>query len=126
VAGTTNTLKVRTVGKVLAQGKGNKLGIVKGIARVFADADNTAQLIFEQGDIIVCTSTNDRMMEYIKKAGAIVTGSWAQVDLNHAETVAKALDIPMLNVGVHVVDFVNPGLPVTVDTDDGFLLNGYK
>jgi pyruvate kinase len=126
VAGTTNTLKVRIVGNVLAQGTGNKRGLVQGIARVFADPESGDQAYFEQGDIIICTHTSDRMMEYIKKAGAIVTGSWEPMDLSHAETVAKALDIPMLNVGVRVVDFVNPGNPITVDTNEGFLLNGYK
>jgi pyruvate kinase len=126
VAGTTNTMKVRTVGSVLAQGTGNKRGIVKGISRVFLDPTNRDQAYFEQGDIVVCTHTTDAMMEYIKKAGAIVTGSWEAVDLSHAKTVADALDIPMLNVGVRVVDFVNPGLPVTVDTNEGLLLNGYQ
>ncbi|MCL2203698.1 MAG: pyruvate kinase [Defluviitaleaceae bacterium] len=126
VAGTTNTLKVRTVGNVLAQGEGNKRGVVQGIARVFIDPEDKEQPYFEQGDIIICTHTSDNMIEYIKKAGAIVTGSWEKVDLSHAETVAKALDIPMLSAHVRVVDFVNPGLPVTVDTDEGFLINGFK
>jgi len=35
------------------------------------------------------------------------------------------LDIPMLNVKVRVVDFVNPGSPVTVNTDEGLLINGF-
>jgi pyruvate kinase len=126
IAGTTNTMKVRTVGSVLAKGSGNKRGTVQGIARVFADPDSKEQPFFEQGDIIICTRTGDHMMEYIKKAGAIVIGSWENVDFSHAETVAKALDIPMLSVNVRVVDFVNPGNPVTVDTDEGFLLNGFK
>ena len=126
VAGTTNTVKVRTVGNVLAQGTGNKRGVVQGIARVFTDPDSNEQPYFEQGDIVVATHTTDNMMEYIKKAGAIVLGTWETVDLSHAKTVANALDIPMLCVSVRAVDFVNPGLPVTVDTDEGFLLNGYK
>ncbi|MCL2363395.1 MAG: pyruvate kinase [Defluviitaleaceae bacterium] len=126
VAGTTNTMKIRTVGNVLAQGEGNKRGIVKGIVRIFADVENIEQPYFEQGDIIICTHTTDKMMEYIKKAGAIVVGSWEVVDLGHAETVTRALDIPLLNVGVRAVDFINPGLPVTVDTDAGLLLNGFS
>jgi len=126
IAGTTNTMKVRTVGNVLAEGEGNKRGIVKGITRVFKSQDIPEQSYFEQGDILICTQTNDCMIEYIKKAGAIVIGSWEQVDLSHAETVAKALDIPLLAVNVRVVDFVMPGLPVTVDTDCGLLINGYR
>jgi pyruvate kinase len=126
IAGTTNTLKVRTVGSVLAQGKGNKRGVVQGFARVFNDTTANEQPYFEQGDIIICVQTGDNMMEYIKKAGAIVIGSWENLDLSHAETVAKALDIPMLTVGVRVVDFVNPGSPITVNTEEGLLLNGFQ
>jgi len=126
IAGTTNTMKVRTVGNVLAKGKGNKRGTVQGITRVFESPDVEDLPFFEQGDIIICTQTNDKMMEYIKKAGAIVIGTWEQVDLSHAETVAKALDIPLLTIKVRAVDFVNHGLPVTVDTDAGLLINGYK
>ena len=126
IAGTTNTMKVRTVGNVLAKGNGNKRGIVQGTTRVFESRDVVELPYFEQGDIIICTQTNDKMMEYIKKAGAIVIGTWEQVDLSHAETVAKALDIPLLTTKVRAVDFVTQGLPVTVDTDAGLLINGYK
>ena len=126
VAGTTNTLKVRTVGNVLAQGTGNKRGAVKGLSRVVLDPNQIDMPYFEQGDILICTHTTDKMMEFIKKAGAIVIGSWEEVDLSHAKTVAQALDIPLLACNVRVVDFVNPGLPVTVDTNEGFLFNGFK
>ncbi|MCL2218060.1 MAG: PEP-utilizing enzyme, partial [Defluviitaleaceae bacterium] len=126
-AGTTNTLRVRTVGDVLASGVGNKRGVVHGITRVFEGSiDIEERFFFEQGDIIICTTTDDSMMEYIKKAGALVIGSWEKLDFSHAETVAKALDIPMLHLPVRAVDFVKPGLGVTVDTNEGHLLNGYK
>ena len=126
-AGTTNTLRVRTVGDVLASGEGNKRGIIRGIARTFEDGfDPSEPRFFEQGDIIICTQTDDTMLEYIKKAGALVIGSWENVDLSHAETVTKALDIPMLRLKVKAVDFVKSGLDITVDTNEGHLFNGYK
>ena len=125
--GTTNTIRLRTVGDVLASGEGNLHGIVKGITRVFDSSIDKGELIFfEQGDIIVCTHTDDSMLEYIKKAGALVVGSWEKLDYSHAETVARALDIPMLKLDVRAVDFVKQGLAVTVDTDKGLLLNGFK
>ena len=127
VAGTTNTIRLRTVGNVLASGEGNKLGKAKGITRVF-DSPHSADEVafFEQGDIMVCTTTDDSMLGYVKKAGALVIGSWEKLDFSHAETVAKALDIPMLKLDTRPVDFIKPGLAVTVDTDKGVLLNGYK
>jgi len=125
IAGTTNTIRVRTVGNVLAKGVGNNQGIVRGLTRLFTQSDNDDRMFFEQGDVIVCTQTDDTMVEYLKKASALVVGTWENVDLGHAETVAKALELPMLRVKVRVVDFVKTGTPVTVDTNDGLLINGY-
>jgi phosphohistidine swiveling domain-containing protein len=114
------------VGDVLAAGKGNDHGIVYGLTRVFTPDNTDESIFFEQGDIIICTSTDDTMMEYIKKCGALVIGSWEKLDFSHAETVAKALDIPLLRVDVRATDFISSGMPVTVDTHKGLLLNGYK
>jgi len=126
VAATTNTLKVRVVGNVLARGtvmvgRGN----VKGTARVFKVTDE-ADHFFERGDIIVATTTADDMMEYIKKAGAIVVGSWEKVDISHAETVARALDIPLLVAKEKVVDLIGEGVAITVDCSQGFVFNGFR
>ena len=126
VAATTNTLKVRIVGNVLASGKThNGQGTVKGITRVFKISDETDKF-FERGDILIASTTSDDMMEYIKKAGALVVGTWEQVDISHAETVAMALDIPLLVSQEKVVDLIGEGVAVTVDCDQGFVFNGYR
>lgn len=125
VAGTTNTLKVRTVGNVLARGTGNDRGVVKGITRVFKVLEEKVPY-FERGDILVSTETTDDLMEFIKKAGAIVVGSWEQVDTSHAETVSKALDIPLIIANAKVIDLIGEGLPVTIDSHEGFVYNGFK
>jgi pyruvate kinase len=125
-AGTTNTIRVRTVGNVLAKGQGNNRGIVQGTTTVFTDSNIKERSNFESGDILVCTQTDDSMMDCIRKAAAIVVGSWEDLDFNHSETVAKALQIPLLKVNVRVVDFVKSGLAVTVDTENGLLLNGFR
>ncbi|MDR1664976.1 MAG: pyruvate kinase [Clostridiales bacterium] len=125
VAGTTNTLKVRTVGNVLAKGEGNMKGTVKGLTRVFKVLEEKVPY-FERGDILVSTVTTDDQMEFIKKAGAIVVGSWEQVDVSHAETVAKALDIPLIIADAKVIDLIGDGLAVTLDSDEGFIYNGFR
>jgi pyruvate kinase len=125
VAATTNTLKVRTVGNVLATGQGNRKGTVKGITRVFKVLEEKVPY-FERSDILVSTKTTDDQMEFIKKAGAIIVGSWEQVDTSHAETVAKALDIPLIIANAKVIDLIGDGLPITVDSDEGFIYNGYR
>jgi len=125
VAGTTNTIRVRTVGNVLVKGNGNKRGVVRGIARVFSQQANDDRLSFESGDIIVCTQTDDTMLPYLRKAGGLVVGTWENIDLGHAETVAKALELPMLRATVRPTDFIKPGNPITLDTDEGLVINGY-
>jgi pyruvate kinase len=125
LAATTNTLRVRIVGNVLAKGKSSSKAIVKGIARVFKVQDDTDHF-FERGDVLVATATSDDMMEYIKKASAIVVGSWEQVDNSHAETVTKALDIPLIISNEKVVDLIGEGTAVTVDCKAGFVFNGYR
>ncbi|MCL2373116.1 MAG: pyruvate kinase [Defluviitaleaceae bacterium] len=125
--GATNTLRIRTIGDVLAKGEGSQNGIVKGIARVLDPNNADENVFFEQGDIAVCTHTSDKIMEQIKKAGALVIGSWEkQINFDHAKTVAKALDIPMLQVDVRAVDYVKTGTEITVDTNEGLLFIGYK
>jgi len=126
LAGTTNTMRVRSLGNVLAKGVGNKHGAVKGIARVLSSANVNDRKFFEKGDIIICTTTDDTMLEQLKKAGALVIGSWEKLDHSHAQTVVKALDIPLLQVDVRAVDFVKTGMAITVDTHEGLLINGYK
>ena len=123
-AGATNTIRVLTVGNVLAKGKGNNHGVINGVARVFTSPEE--RVFFEQGDIIVCTNTDDSMLDQLKKAGGLVIGSWEKQDYSHAETVSKALDLPLLVVNVRAVDFVRTGMAITLDTDDGLLINGSK
>ncbi|MCL2400159.1 MAG: pyruvate kinase [Defluviitaleaceae bacterium] len=124
-AAATNTLRVLVAGNVLAKGKPYGKGNVKGIARVFK-AQEENDCFFEKGDILVATKTSDEMIEYIKLAGALVIGSWEHVDTSHAETVAKALDIPLLISSEKVIDLINDGTAVTVDCNKGLVFNGYR
>ncbi|MDR2650632.1 MAG: pyruvate kinase [Clostridiales bacterium] len=125
VAGTTNTLKVRIVGDVLIKGRAFGDKTVSGSSRVIKVIEE-AERFFKRGDILVTTKTTDEMMPYLRKAGAIVVGSWENIDNSHAETVAKALDIPLLVAKQKVVDLIPDGIAITVDSKNGFVYNGYK
>jgi len=126
IAGTTNTIKVCTVGDVLIKGKSTSTARVQGISRVFKVQDKTENPYFDRGDIIFCTETSDHMLDFMKKAGAIVIGDWEKLDCSHAETVCRALDIPLMIASVKVVDAVKSGSPVTVDAAQGLVFNGFK
>ncbi|MDR1912879.1 MAG: pyruvate kinase [Clostridiales bacterium] len=125
VAGTTNTLKVRIVGDVLIKGRCMGDVVIKGTSRVLKLMDETERF-FKRGDILVTTKTSDDMMQYLRKAGAIIVGSWENVDNSHAETVAKALDIPLIIAKQRVIDLIPDGIAITVDSKNGFVYNGYK
>ena len=126
LSGATNTIKIRIVGNVLAKGEiHNGRGKVNGIARVFKALEETDHF-FELGDILVATITSNDMMQYIKKASALVVGSWEHVDNSHAETVARALDIPLLVSNEKVVDIIGDGTAVCLDCVQGFVFNGYR
>jgi len=99
--------------------------VVSGSSRVIKVIED-AERFFKRGDILVTTKTTDEMMPYLRKAGAIVVGSWENVDNAHAETVAKALDIPLIVAKQKVVDLIPDGIAITVDSKNGFVYNGYK
>ena len=125
VAGTTNTMKVRIVGNVLAQGSSMGNGIVRGSSRVIKVTED-AERFFNPGDILVTTKTTDDMMPYLRKAGAIVVGSWEKIDNSHAVTVARALSIPLVVSDQRVIDTIPDGIALTVDGKNGLVFNGYK
>jgi len=124
-AGTTNTLRVRVVGSVIARGRGFGGQIIRGCANVIKTPDGTEKY-FRPGDILVATRTSNDMMHYIKNASAIVVGSWEAIDNSHAETAANALDKPLLVADSKVADLISDGQTITVDTVNGFVYNGYK
>lgn len=125
IAGTTNTLKVQMVGNVLAKGRGIGKGVVTGKANVIKVEDT--EKYFTKGDILVATRTTNEMMPLIRKAGALVVGSWEkEVDSSHAEIAAKALDIPIIICKERVVDLISDGMLIVVDAEKGFVHNGDK
>ncbi len=125
VAGTTNTLKVEIVGDVIAKGVGYSGKVVAGVANVIKVIEE-ADKYFKPGDILVATKTTNDMMPYIKRASAVVVGSWDPVDNSHAVIAATALDKPLIVCQQKVIDLISDGFPITVDTVDGFVYNGIK
>ena len=127
VASTTNTLKVQTVGNVLARGQGyGKKTEIAGAANVIKVIEEAKVKYFKKGDILITPKTTDEMMPYIKKAGAIVVGSWTENDHSHTMTVAQALDIPVVICKEGVSDLIMDGLPITVDSKKGFIYNNIR
>lgn len=73
LAGSTNLLKVETVGSILLKGRGiANTSVVRGRVRVIKNAEELLS-DFQVNDVLVCTKTNDLMNTFIEKACAIVT-----------------------------------------------------
>jgi len=125
IPGTTNTLKVQTIGDVITRGQGFNGKVVCGIAHVVKVAEE-AEKTFNHGDVLVTTVTTDDMLPIIKRASALVVGSWENVDTSHAQTVAKALGLPLVVCKTKPSDLIAHGTPITVDSTKGLVYRGYK
>ena len=116
VSGTTNLLKVHTVGNILVKGTGiNKGSVTREIyvARTIEDINKD----FKNGDILVIPYTNNAMIPYLKNASAIVVEE-PGLD-NHAVTVGLALDIPVIVGAENALKILKSGSIVKVDSDTG-------
>jgi len=124
-AGTTNLVKVQVVGHVLVKGKGSNTGIgqVVGRTAVIRPSEDAGRR-FREGDILVASQTNDSMMDYIRKAGAVVVGTDQNLSQAHAEIACRALKKPLIVCTERVIDLIHPGVTVTIDCADGFVYNG--
>lgn len=123
VSGTTNLLKVHTVGNVLVKGTGIVKGKVTGQICVIRGSEDFEKC-FNNGDIVVVSNTTNDMVPYLRNASAIIVED-AALD-SHAVTVGLALDIPVL-VGAHnALIILKNGCVVTVDTNNGLVLSGSK
>ena len=121
ISGTTNILKVQTVGKVLVRGNGTGTGVFTGELCVVRTPQE-AEEIFKDGNILVAPYTSNEMLPVIKRASAvIVEESGANV---HASIVGMALEIPVITGAENAVQILKQGSVVTVDSDRGIVYYG--
>lgn len=124
VSGTTNLIKAHIVGDVLLRGVGVGQGRVAGrVCSVNTLSDLESN--FKDGMIIVTKMTTSDMLPYLRKASAVVV---EETNMEcHAVVACQALGIPLFmdrtNQAVHML---KQGMCITVDADQGFILNGIK
>lgn len=119
ISGTTNTLKVHIVGKVLVQGTG--IGETNATGELCVAATPKEALEnFSDGNILVVPFTDNSMLRIIKRAAAIVVEEEGQS--NHTATVGLALDIPVIVGAENATKILKSGSVVTVDAERGLVL----
>ena len=121
VHGTTNLIKIHTVGEILARGTGIGPRSVTGSARVC----NTAQEALERvkpGDILITPSTYREYIPAIQRAAALITEVGGLT--SHAAIVGLEYSIPVV-VGVDdATRLISDGETITVDGQRGLVYKG--
>ncbi|MDU5083372.1 pyruvate kinase [uncultured Tissierella sp.] len=120
-SGSTNLIKVHTIGKVLLKGMG--IGKDSTLGRVCI-ANNGEELMkkFRDGDVIVSKDTDREMVKFMEKASAIITEQGGLT--SHAAIVGLNLNKPTI-VGAHdATTILEDGEIITVDSTTGLIYKG--
>lgn len=121
VHGTTNLVKVHTVGEIIAKGTGIIKRSVTGKACV-ADSAREAMEKMEDGSVLVTHDTDRDFIPAIEKAAALITETGGLT--SHAAIVGLEFGIPVI-VGVEEATRIIPdGEVVTVDGQRGLVYRG--
>ncbi|MGE4284137.1 MAG: pyruvate kinase alpha/beta domain-containing protein, partial [Clostridia bacterium] len=121
ISGTTNIVKVHTVGHVLVEGtRVNNLSVSGNLCV----ADNIEQALreFNEGDILVIHATSNELLPILKKASGIIAEESGVS--SHAAIVGMTLDIPVVTGAKGATEILKNGTTVTIDGARGLVYNG--
>ena len=121
VSGTTNLLRIDTVGVVLARGTGIGRRAVTGIAFVAGENDPAAEQMGE-GQILVIRATDRENMTALQKASAVVAEEGGLT--SHAAIVALNMGIPAVVGAPHATALIRSGDLITIDAERGLVYRG--
>lgn len=118
--GSTNLLKVHTVGDVVARGRGIGRGAATGRVVVVRKSGEAERV--REGDILVTTATDADLVPAMERAAAVITEEGGLT--SHAAVVGLTLGRPVV-VGVEgAVSILKTGDTVTVDAVTGLIYRG--
>ena len=120
VPGTTNLLKVQTVGDVILTAKGIGNQHVRAAVCV-AKSESEARQNFRAGDILVIDQTTNAMMDLLKKASGIIVS--CKDENCHAAIVGLTLDIPVLVGACNCTNVLRSGTSIILDAEKGIVCN---
>lgn len=121
VAGTTNLIKVHTIGKILIKGQGiGKNSITSNICIV--ENINDLKNKFKKGDIIVTKFTDKEFVEYIEKASGLIVEQSGLT--SHAAIVSLHFNLPCVIGCKDATKLLKDKSLVTIDTVGGLVYDG--
>jgi pyruvate kinase len=126
MSGTTNTIKVQSIGHSIVQGKGQPAGegtptIVYGTVMIIRDPEHLEKYSISSSEdiILVAPYTNNHMMPLIRKARALVVEDDDPV--SHTAAVAMALEVPAVLSCENATRLLKDGSTVMVDAERGIV-----
>lgn len=120
-AGSTNLIKVHTIGKVILRGTG--IGKITVIARVcIANNKEELEAKFEDGDIIVSRYTDRDMVSFMQRSSAIITEQGGLT--SHAAIVGLNIVKPTIVGAENATTILTDGEIITADSSSGFVYKG--
>jgi len=125
VSGSTNFIKVQVVGDVLAQGK-VKVDVpelVVGRSAVVKQPER-AEFKFRTDDVLIVPSVDERMMDFIRRAKALIIATDKTFDITYAETACQALQIPFIICDAGALNAIPDDISITIDCKNGHIYNG--
>ncbi|PRR95027.1 pyruvate kinase [Bacillus atrophaeus] len=120
-SGTTNLMKVYTVGDIIAKGQGIGRKSAYGPVVVAQNAKEAEQKMTE-GAVLVTTSTDRDMITALEKASALITEEGGLT--SHAAVVGLSLGIPVIVGLENATSILVDGQDITVDAARGAVYQG--
>ena len=121
VSGSTNLIKVHTVGKVLLRGTGIGKKSASGTVCVGSNVEKLREK-FKEGQILVCEYTDKDIVEFMEKASAIIVEQGGLT--SHAAIVGLNLGKPTIVGAENATSLLKDGDIVTVDAVTGLVYEG--
>lgn len=121
VSGSTNLIKVHTVGKVLLKGTGIGKKSASGTVCVGSNVEKLRDK-FKEGQILVCEYTDKDIVEFMEKASAIIVEQGGLT--SHAAIVGLNLGKPTIVGAENATSLLKDGDIVTVDAVTGLVYEG--
>ncbi len=119
-AGTTNLLKVHTIGQVMLKGTGVGKKAVTG--RVFKASTSEDAAMIREGQILVTYETDKDYIPYLQKASAIVAEAGGMT--SHTAIIGLSLDIPVIVGAQDAMKILEDGAEISIDPARGLIYRG--
>lgn len=120
IAGTTNLIKVQTVGEIVVHGTGIGKKSVIGQVKIIKNQEDMDKI--NEGDILVSVSTDRDIMPAVKKSGGMIIEEGGLT--SHAAIVALHLGIPVIVGAENATEIFEDGQTVTIDPSRGLVYHG--